>query len=529
SGQALDVESPTSGFTFQLPTLTANLAVTLNTSDNGDIPAGSTWSLADPSGAAIDGGTLADAIPSGGTLPISVNPLIDGTYALTIDAGSGYEPYTGSIPVTSDPTDFTAQIVTAGQTSTESTVQYTIQTDDGTDIPAGSTWQLTQADSNYTPVASGAVPPHSTSPFTVSIPNVPYGTYVLFFVSPDYIYYDAQTVAVDQPIFAYTTTLVHQQGDLAATIATSDGASVPDGTTWSLTDADGTVVQSGTVGDVDALPITNPIDYGVYVLQVTAPGYLGFAAEIAIAQPSSSISIVLQKPAPTTGTVNLTVQTADGGAIPTNTIITIGGVSYVVPAGADQASVSAADVASSAVIPFDDVPAGTQPVSVTNADPYLDYSGTTDVVAGSAIDTTIVLQLAAVPSVTPEPTATTVPGASPTPTTVPGTTPTIAPGSTPTSTTTPLETPTTAPTTVATGTVPASTVTPTVGAATPIATVTVVPSKPGGGNVAVTTLPNTGQGAGTSDSRWELFALLAAMVLIVGIGFTTTRLRSSRR
>jgi hypothetical protein len=494
SGQALNIQSPTSGFTFELPSLTANLTVNVNTSDSGDLPAGTTWSLADGGGTVVDSGTLSSAMSDGGTLPLTANPLIDGPYTLTI-AAAGYEPYSGTIAVNADPTVFTADIVVTGQTPTESTIQYTIQTDDGSNIPAGSTWQLTQTDATYTVVDSGTVPPHSSSPFTVTIPNVPYGQYAIFFVSPDYIYYDAQVIDVETPIYSYTTTLQHRTGDLTASIATSDGAPVPDGTTWSLTDADNTIVQSGDVGDVDTLPIVNPIDYGVYVLQVTSPGYLGFAVQVVIDQPSNNVSIVLQKPAPTTGTVNLTVQTVDGGSIPSGTIITIGGVSYVVPAAA-SASVGAADLTNGTVIPFADVAAGQQPVAVTNADPYDDYNGTVDVVAGSTIDDTIVLQLAAAttptPPITPVPTATTAPGVTATTTTVPGTTPTV-------------------------------------GQATPVATSTVIaaPTKPGGG-VAVKSLPNTGQGAVTIGDGWELLTLLAAAFTLLAATAFAIRNRTMR-
>lgn len=98
SGQVMNIESPTSHHDFVLDRLIADVTVELDTSDDAEIPAGTTWSLTTSAGEVIESGTLATTLADGAMLPIS-SPLEFDVYTLVINA-EGYHPVTMELALT---------------------------------------------------------------------------------------------------------------------------------------------------------------------------------------------------------------------------------------------------------------------------------------------------------------------------------------------------------------------------------------------------------------------------------------------
>ncbi|HEU0164342.1 MAG TPA: hypothetical protein VFQ54_04805, partial [Thermomicrobiales bacterium] len=186
--------------------------------------------------------------------------------------------------------------------------------------------------------------------------------------------------------------------------------------------------------------------------------------------------------AETTGSVTLILTTSDGGPVPNGAIVCVG----------DQCQAVGASVSSAAVgttLTFVGLDPGTYPLTVTNAAPYLDATGSVTVTAESTTNASIVLQLAAV-TVTTVPTE---PGAA-TPIVTGTAGPTQAPGDG--------------------NAIPTQRAGGSDGAAPPSRT---------DGAPAVKALPNTGAGGGSSDASLTL--LLLAIVAVAGGGILTWRRR----
>jgi hypothetical protein len=117
---------------------------------------------------------------------------------------------------------------------------------------------------------------------------------------------------------------------------------------------------------------------------------------------------------PETGSITVTISTADGGDIPSSAEICVGDVCTTI-SEIEASGLTAADLPSGSEVVLVGIPIGTQRVSVTGAAPYLDYSGSVGIIAGQSIPFAIVLQ----PVDDPTPTATNAP-ATPTATSEPG-------------------------------------------------------------------------------------------------------------
>jgi|GEM_PF-4231835 len=384
---AVVVDGPTESLAVELQIGYSDVTLTIKTWDGSDIPAGTEWALVgtDKAGT-FNTATTPDVL-------LDLGSVRYGQYSLLVQT-RGRIFRTFSVVTIKEPTrEFEVTITdTRVPEGNFATVDITISTDDGTNLPAGTTWQLTETGPGYPVVQSGRVPVATTSPFNVVLPEpVEWGQYVVFVYSPANVYYRSYVVSIYKEEFSTAVELIHRQGDVTATVSTSDGGDIPAGTTWSITDADDTVIQSGTMDGTSgtALPLTNPIDYGTYTLTMTDPtgAYLPFVQGFIVDEPTVSLDFTLTVVPPVVGTVDLLITTSDGEPVPTGTIITIGGVTMIVT----ENGVTAADIASGTVVTFVDVPQGEQPILVTNAAPYEDFTGTVDVIAGETIDAAITL------------------------------------------------------------------------------------------------------------------------------------------
>jgi hypothetical protein len=458
------IDATTRDLTVIITRYYSAVTLKLTTSDNSDIPAGTQWGLVGTD----KSGTIDTAMTTG--LVIDLGSVEFGQYGLVVRTPLDIFYYNAVVAITQDPQELVVDITDASAPEDHTAaVDLTIHVNDATNIPAGTTWALTLADDGYTPVASGAVPPASASPYNVAVADaLPWGQYVFFVYSPELIYYQAYVVNIAQDTFSYDILFEHRQGDLTATVSTSDDGDIPVGTTWSITDADNTEIQAGTITGATGSPLdlTNPVDYGTYTLTMTDPtgAYLPFVEGFAVYQPVTSLNFTLTTVPPVAGDVELTVTTSNGEPVPTGTIITIGGVTMLVTGD----GVTVADIASGTVVSFSGVPEGEQGILVTNATPYEDYAGTVEIVAGETIDAAIELRLAQAPPVL-----------TPTPTPNDGDTGTVIPGK--------------------------PGVEPTAPATTPA----------GETGTDVTTLPSTGQHqAGTSDAPWLVLGLVTLLALV---------------
>jgi hypothetical protein len=283
---------------------------------------------------------------------------------------------------------------------------------------------------------------------------------------------------VELQVATYTVTL---------NITTSDGGAIPAGTTYNFTDSLNNSVLSGTVAADQPSPwqptITDVLA-GEYTLTITnAAGYQDLSQTETVSATATTFDVELQVVPPTTGSVALTITTEDGGAIPTGASITVGSETVV----ASGAEVSGADTASGTTFTFSNLAPGTQPIQVTNAAPYADFTGSVVVTAGQASASSIELILAAAPGETPTatPTLEASPSPSPSPSVTPGTGH-VGPGN-----------PDAAPTATATAAAGDGT----------------QGEQPAGG---VTQLPSTGQGSTSSGSIATLLMLAAVALLAAG-------------
>ena len=324
SGQVIVVDAPTFSHGFALDRLSGELTVTVTTSNGADLPAGTTWSLEFASfsaGAAIAGpqsGTLATALPSGGTLPIT-NPVENGTYTLTINA-PGFLPYSGTInhtDVWNPDTAFTAELE-----ALTSEVSLGVSMSDSGPIPAGLTWTLFPGGS-WEPMQTGPVTAGGTS-FSATLPDpVPYGTYQLWITGAGYS--SGQVIVVGSETTHHDFVLDRLSGDVTVTVTTSNGADIPAGTTWSLDVAEvsGSAVngaQSGTLATPLAsgstLPISNPVEYGTYTLTIDAPGFAPFSTTVNHTDPWNPDTAVTAELEFLESEVSLGVSMSDDGPIP---------------------------------------------------------------------------------------------------------------------------------------------------------------------------------------------------------------------
>jgi len=507
---------------FVLDRKMATVTVTLDTDDDNAVPAGTTWELRDQTDAIVQSGTLVDAIADGGTLPIT-NPIEFGTYELVIDA-PGYLPSTTAVNANNP--WFTDYDVTATLEFESYPISLSVSMSDSGTLPYGLEWSLRDNDSTVV-FQSGDVPGGEASGWSITLPDeaIP-GTYTLWVTGNGY----SSGVALPVPDWtSHDFVLDRLLGNLTVTLDTDDDADVPAGTAWDLRDVNGVSLQSGTidpaVADGSTLPITNPIEYGVYTLEINAPGYFPYSTQVNITDPwTTTYEITAElNLIPTTGDVSLTLTTEDGGDIPTGTRIQIGNVVYEVVDG-DIAPVSAADITSGTTVTLSGIAPGEQPITITNAAPYQDATSSVEVVAGETSDSALTLQLAPTPTATatPEPSATTEP------TETPAIEPTATSPAEPTATeTAPVDpTATTEPSATSEPTEPSTTATPTAtspaeptatGTTTPstvVPTTSVSPTTPGGSTI--TTLPNTGQtGAAGQGGTFPLIALGGAMLLLL--------------
>jgi hypothetical protein len=372
------------------------------------------------------------------------------------------------------------------------TVTLNVTTSDGGVIPAGTNYTFTDSLNNT--VLSGTLAADETSPWTATITDVPAGEYTLEvtgaagyqdFSLTDTVSDTTTTFDVELQVVPPTT------GTVNLTVTTDDGGNLPAGTEITVGGISYTATGSEASGSV--IPFAG-VPAGIQAIAATnaAPYNDATGAVDVIAGDSVDASIVLSQDPVTTGSISLTVTTSDGGAIPTGATFTLGGVTFT----ASGSDFSTADLASGSVIVFDNVPQGTQVLTVTNAAPYEDFTGSVTVVAGQTTDAGITLVLAQEPA-TPTPTEPSAPSPTPTEPSEPG-----APS--PTATIPPFN--------------PQNPVlpgkTPVPGDGTQGDGTSGNNGSVNGGGSGVTALPSTGQNpAGSNDATWLLLGLVALLAI----------------
>ena len=480
-----DADTPTN-VTLQRTFVPGTL--TVSTSDGGMIPAGTRISVYGgnpyPAGPAY-GETLAADTPS----PYTVTGFVpDPAYVYMASAWDA-EGYTDADSDIFD-ADESVNVVLQAIPAIPGTL--TISTSDGGVIPAGTTITVMGgASSPIGPAYSETLVTDQASPYTVSgfVPNTDY-VYMAFVENAEG-YEDATSSQFNGDV----STNVELQavpevttGSVNLTVTTDDGGNIPAGAIISVGGVTYTATGSETSGSV--IPFAE-VPAGGQAVSITnaAPYNDATSTVFVVAGESNDGSILLSQSPDTTGSILLTVNTSDGGDIPAGTTFVLGGVTFVATSG----DVSTADLASGTVVPFADVPEGPQTLTVTNADPYQDYTGQVTVVAGQTTDASITLILAQEPEApTPTPTQPSESGI-PTPTA-----------------------PTTQPTSPQNPVIPGRTPVP-------------GDSQPGdgtsggnagnggttGGGSGVTALPSTGQQpAGTSESPWLLLGLVTLLAAV---------------
>ena len=455
--------------------------LTFVTSDGGNIPRHMTITITD----VTDGGSTPvmttstfSSLASGQSVGLEpYNAIPDGATILVEVSADGYLPF--SQPYTLGDENFTITVYLEAVVA-QVYPTLTITTEGGGDIPAGTLIQVINTSDDDALVYGEGVAVDTPSGKVINVPPVDEGSDLEVVITGATGYFDLdQQFTVTPANSAMAVTLQSSQVYSTLTITTSDGGEIPAGSqiqVLNTSDGDTLVYGEGVATDTPSGKVVNvpPVTSGS-VLEVvisSANGYQDLDQTFAITTANTTMAVELQEVPPTTGTVNLTVTTADGGAIPTGTILTIGGVSYVV---SNLGEVSAADAASGTVFTFTEVPAGTQPITATNAAPYADAAGAVAVEAGSTVDAAILLRRTVEPTVTPSPTVS--------PTSVPAE--------------------------------PTATAQPTQAPGQP----TAVPQKPGkpGGTSTISALPNTGQGGDVSTGMNSALLALAAALLLAGV------------
>jgi len=270
-----------------------------------------------------------------------------------------------------------------------------------------------------------------------------------------------------------STTVAVRSGTIAVTVNTYDGASVPAGTTLCVEHVCQDIPEGTVSGSVIQIP---GLLAGKYAVSLAASGYTGETASVGVEYESTtSVSLTLTA---LPGQAGIVLTTSDGQPVPDTTTVCL-------DTRCELASALVAAVDSGATLTFDDVAPGTYAITVQDAAPYLDASGSIVIAPGSVSTVDLLLVL-------PDPTATVIPSPSATQT------PTVA-----------IE-PTVTPTTQQEGIVipppqPTSTATVT---STPVDDAPVAP---------VSQLPGTGTGTRTSHAPAFLAVMLAAVVLAAAV------------
>jgi len=286
-GQAITINSLTTTVDITLTRITGTVAVTVDTSDSAELPAGTTWTLTDVEGGTEASGTLASGVADGGTLPLGTVQF--GVYTLTFDAPGYTAPPTtvtlnnGWVPDVTVPVTFTVP---------SADFQVSVVMQDAGVLPYGLEWAIFPS-GEWTALASGSIPGGTTS-FTGPSTVLPYGNYQVWITGSGYS--SGQAVVFDQPTESQAFSLTRLSGTVEATVSTSDGAAVPAGSSWRLLDAGGTEVQSGTSFPGGEVPITGSLEYGTYTLEITAPGYAPSSTSVALTDPwdsSLTVSVTL--------------------------------------------------------------------------------------------------------------------------------------------------------------------------------------------------------------------------------------------
>ena len=200
----LNVATPANAFTFtdsnvvvdtasldlpvEITKQYSTVTLKLTSWDGSDIPAGTEWALV---GTDLTG-TISTDTPSG--VVLDLGEVEYGRYAILVHTRLNIFYYYAILDVLENPLEIAIELDdTSVPEDQDSAVSLTIHVDDGTNIPAGTTWSLSRADDpEYPQFASGAVPPGSASPYTVAMPErVQWGQYVFTVASPALVYYEA--------------------------------------------------------------------------------------------------------------------------------------------------------------------------------------------------------------------------------------------------------------------------------------------------------------------------------------------------
>lgn len=300
SGQVIVVDKAEISHDFILDRLIGSLAVSIDTTDDGALPTGTSWTLTDAGDEIVASGTLADDVVDGSVL-FSLDSIEFGSYELTITGAFGYYDYTGLIHVNNP--WFFEYTHTATIEAILADVTISVSMSDDGPIPYGLQWVLLNGDDWENPVQAGDVPQGVTTWATVLPEQVPAGTYQLWVFGNGYA--SGQVIVVDRAEVSHHFTLDRLYGNLTVTLDTSDDEDIPNGTEWALIDEGGNVIDGGVLTDELAsigtrtdvgtmsfalpdgstLPIANPIEFGLYTLEIDAPGYLPFSADLAITDP----------------------------------------------------------------------------------------------------------------------------------------------------------------------------------------------------------------------------------------------------
>jgi LPXTG-motif cell wall-anchored protein len=281
-------------------------------------------------------------------------------------------------------------------------------------------------------------------------------------------------------VIGYEDDLGTVQSDLVVTALTPTPSETP---TTEPTDTATTVPTSTPTATTAPTEVPTSISTAT-----SAPSTATVSPPTATTVPTEISSTVASTQAPiVTGSVSLTLTTADGGDVPDSTQVCVGSVCQTVGASVSSAAVSPT------TLTFTNLDPGTYAVTVTNDAPYANAASTVTVTAGETAQITITLEAVAAPT-----TVVTEPGNA-TPITSVTIVPTQGSGG-------------------GGGVVPTSP--PTSGGGG------VTPSRPNAatGGTTVKALPNTGSGQGGSST--SLIMLLLAMLAVGTAGTLAWRRRT---
>ena len=306
-GQGVTVDSATSTVTISLTRLTGTVNVTVDTSDSGDLPAGTEWTLTNAGDTIEASGTLSSAIADGGTL--SLGAVQYGVYTLSFSS-TAYTSAAATVTLTDPWTpSFTVPVSFLAPSST---LALSVNMQDSGPLPYGLTWEIFPNDDSWVAVASGSIPGGATT-FTAPDATLPHGSYQVWVSGSGYS--SGQVIVFDEATETHSVSLERQTGTITATVETSDGASIPPLSSWRLLDPAGQLIQSGTlVGG--SLPLTGALDYGTYTLEVTAVGYAPAVIEAPLTNPWDSTLEVLVTLEALATEATVTITMTDGAALP---------------------------------------------------------------------------------------------------------------------------------------------------------------------------------------------------------------------